>query len=120
MHTYRAQYLGNDQFDAPKRVNLQTDKNELITYVSANEKVAITNGHGKFQVSYNINGKWTKPKEIPLTYEPNWRYYAPYMSSDGNYFIFSRRQNNPDQKGWAGVTKGEVYWVRSAEIFKHQ
>lgn len=116
MQTYRAQYLGNDQFDAPKLVDLKTKEKELITYISADEKVAITNGQGKFQVTFNRDGKWTTPKEIMLNYEPNWRYYAPYMSSDNNYFIFSRRQNTADKKGWGGVQKGEVFWV-DADIF---
>lgn len=117
MHTYRAQYLGNDKFETPKLIEFKTKQNELITYVFANEKIAITNGQGKFQVTHNKDGEWTTPKEVPLKYEPNWRYYAPYMSSDGKYFIFSRRQNIPNKKGWAGVKKGEVFWVDSDILF---
>ena len=94
MNTYRAQYLGNGKFETPIIINTKTENKELITYVSPDERYAITNGQGKFQITFNDNGEWTKPKEIPLDYESNWRYYCPYMSSDGKYFIYSRRYNN--------------------------
>ncbi|WP_420573765.1 hypothetical protein [Kordia sp.] len=117
MQTYRAQYLGNGKFDTPVIINTKTENKELITYVSPDERYAITNGQGKFQITFNENGKWTKPKEIPLKYESNWRYYCPYMSSDEKYFIYSRKYNNPEKKGWAGVEKGEVYWVNADILF---
>lgn len=117
MNTYRAQYLGNGKFETPVIINTKTGKKELITYVSPDERYAITNGQGKFQITFNDNGEWTKPKEIPLKYESNWLYYCPYMSSDGKYFIYSRRYNNPEKKGWAGVEKGEVYWVNADVLF---
>lgn len=117
MNTYRAQYLGDENFEAAVIVNAKTKKKELISYVSPDEQYAITNGQGKFQITFNKNGEWTKPKEIPLEYESNWRYYCPYMSSDGKYFIYSRRYNNPEKKGWAGVEKGEVYWVKADILF---
>ncbi len=118
MNTYRTQFLGNGKFDMPKLIDFKTKNKKLITYVSPDEHYAITNGQGKFQISYNINGRWSNPIEIPLTYEPHWRYYAPYMTSDGKYFIFSRRYNKPNTKGWAGVKKGEVYWVKADFIKK--
>ena len=117
MNTYRAQYLGNEKFETPIIINAKMEKKELITYVSTDEQYAITNGHGKFQITFNENGKWTKPKEIPLKYESNWRYYCPYMSPDGKYFIYSRKYNNPEKKGWAGVEKGEIYWVNADVLF---
>ncbi|SEL50835.1 WD40-like Beta Propeller Repeat [Aquimarina amphilecti] len=117
MNTYRAQYLGNEKFKPPVIINTKTEKKELITYVSPDERYAITNGQGKFQITFNDNGEWTKPKETPLKYESNWRYYCPYMSSDGKYFIYSRKYNNPEKKGWAGVEKGEVYWVNADVLF---
>lgn len=117
MHTYRAQYLGNEKFGTPVIIKTNTEKKELISYVSPDERYAITNGQGKFQITFNDNGEWTKPKEIPLNYESTWRYYGPYMSSDGNFFIYSRRFNNPEIKGWAGVEKGEVYWVNAEVLF---
>lgn len=117
MQTYRAQYLGNGKFETPVIINIKTENKELITYVSPEERYAITNGQGKFQITFNENGEWTKPKEIPLKYESNWRYYCPYISSDGKYFIYSRTYNNPEIKGWAGVEKGEVYWVSADILF---
>lgn len=117
MQTYRAQYLGNGEFETPVLIDFKTEKKELITYVSPDEKYAITNGQGKFQITFNKNGTWTKPQEVPIIYENNWRYYSPYMSSDGKYFIYSRRYNNPTKKGWAGVERGEVYWVNAEILF---
>ncbi|WP_138434221.1 PD40 domain-containing protein [Winogradskyella algicola] len=117
MQTYRAQYLGNGKFETPVIINIKSENKELITYVSPDERYAITNGNGKFQITFYENGKWTKPKEVPLKYESNWRYYCPYMSSDEKYFIYSRRYNNPNRKGWAGVEKGEVYWVDAKILF---
>lgn len=117
MNTYRAQYIGNGAFETPKIVEPTSEKNELIVYVSPNEAYAITNDQSKFQITFNENGKWTKPKEIPLDYEKNWKYYCPYMSSGGKYFIYSRRYNHPEKKGWAGVEKGEVYWVSAEVLF---
>ena len=117
MQTYRAQYLGNEKFAPPVIINIKAENKELITYVSPDERYGITNGQGKFQITFNENGEWTKPKEIPLKYESNWRYYSPYMSSDGKYFIYSRRYNSPEKKGWAGVKKGEVYWVNADILF---
>lgn len=118
MHTYRAQYLGDEQFETPVIVNTKTEKKELISYVSPDESYAITNGQGKFQITFYADGAWSKPKEVPLNYESGWRYYCPYMSSDGKYFIYSRRYNSPGRKGWAGVEKGEVYWVDADVLFK--
>ena len=116
-NTYRAQYLGNGKFDNPISVSADTEERELISYVSPDEQYAITNGGQKFQISYKENGEWLAPKEVPLAYEKGWAYNCPYMSSDGKYFIFSRRYNNPSQKGWAGVEKGEVYWVSADVLF---
>ncbi|WP_340067279.1 hypothetical protein [Ascidiimonas aurantiaca] len=117
LNTYRAQYIGSDRFEVPKMIPPITEKGELIVYISPNEDYAITNAKGRFQITFNRNGKWTRPKEIPLEYEKHWKYYCPYMSSDGKYFIYSRRQNHPQKKGWAGVEKGEVYWLNAKELF---
>ena len=117
MNTYRSQYLGNERFEAPVLINTNIEHKELIAYVSPDEQYAITNGHGKFQITFNKEGEWTIPREVPLDYDSSWRYYCPYMTPDSKYFIYSRKYNHPDKKGWAGVEKGEVYWVNSAILF---
>lgn len=117
MNTYRAQYLGNNEFAEPEIVTTKSEQKELIAYVSPDEQYAITNGQGTFQITFNENGGWTKPIEVPLPYESDWLYYCPYMTPDGAYFIFSRRYNTPGQRGWAGVEKGEVYWVSADVLF---
>ncbi|WKK80712.2 hypothetical protein [Marivirga arenosa] len=117
MNTYRAQALQGDKFDKPS-ILMDIEENAPIVYISSDESYAITNKEGRFQISFNENGKWTKLREIPLSYEKDWRYYCPYMSSDEKYFFFSRKLNNPEKKGWAGVEKGEVYWVSADILFK--
>ena len=119
MNTYRAQYLGDGVFDTPVIVNTVWDTKELIAYVSPDEQYAICNGGGRFQISYKDKGQWTKPAEIALEYEKGWTYYCPYMSSDGKYFIYSRKYTQAGKKGWAAVEKGEVYWVDASVLFSN-
>ncbi|WP_306012306.1 MULTISPECIES: hypothetical protein [unclassified Allomuricauda] len=117
LNTFRAQYIGNNKFEAPKMIPPVTENGELIVYVSPDESYAVTNAKGRFQITFNENDKWSKPKEIPLEYEEDWKYYCPYMSSDGKYFMYSRRKSYPQKKGWAGVEKGEVFWISAKKLF---
>ncbi|QCK14271.1 PD40 domain-containing protein [Mangrovivirga cuniculi] len=77
MNSYRAQYLGKDEFKKPVLISLESDKNELLTYISPDEQYAILNGQGKFQITFKDDTGWSKPVEIPFKYDSNWRYYAP-------------------------------------------
>lgn len=124
---YRAQYLGNGKFDTPENIGseVNSEKGERSTYVSPDESFLITaNTYSKkkgFAVSFKKNGKWQRPTFFDLgeNIEEDWVYYCPYMSPNNNYFFFSKRYSSPPNSGWKGVTKGEVHWVRSNEIFKH-
>ena len=125
---YRAQYLGDDKFDAPVNIgsDVNSEKGERSTYVSPDESFLITantySDEKGFAVSFNKNGKWQRPTFFNLGEKINedWVYFCPYMSPDNNYFFFSKRYSYPSNSGWGGTTKGEVYWVNSIEIFKHK
>jgi len=125
---YRAQYLGDGKFDTPVNIGseVNSEKNERSTYVSPDESYLITaNTYTEekgFAISFKENNKWQTPIYFDLG-EPlikDWIYFCPYMSPDNKYFFFSKRYSNPPESGWKGVTKGEVYWVNSIEIFKHK
>ena len=122
---YRAQYLGDGKFETPVNIGseVNSEKNERSTYVSADESFLITantytNEKG-FAVSFKKNNKWQTPIYFDLgeSLVKDWIYFCPYMSPDGKYFFFSRRYSNPPDSGWKGVSKGEVYWVNASGIF---
>lgn len=115
--TYRAQYLGDEKFGTPISISLNSGENASSTYVSPNEDYLIASGREGFEVSFKKNDEWLTPILIDLSYDKDWRYYCPYMSPDEKYFFFSRRYYGTPTRGWAGVTKGEVYWVDAAVIF---
>jgi hypothetical protein len=125
---YRAQYLGDEKFETPVNIgsDVNSEKGERSTYVSPDESFLITantySDEKGFAVSFKKNGKWQRPTFFNLGEKINedWVYFCPYMSPDNNYFFFSKRYSSPSNSGWGGVTKGEVYWVNSNEIFKHK
>ena len=125
---YRAQYLGGGQFDSPINIGseVNSEKGERSTYVSPDESFLITaNSYSDekgFAVSFKKNGKWQRPTFFDLgeTINEDWIYCCPYMSPDNSYFFFSKRYSTLPNSGWKGVTKGEVYWVNSNEIFKNK
>tara|TARA_R110000787_G_scaffold200634_1_gene311580 strand:- start:871 stop:1812 length:942 start_codon:yes stop_codon:yes gene_type:complete len=125
---YRAQYLGDEKFDTPVNIgsDVNSEKGERSTYVSPDESFLITantySDEKGFAVSFKKNGKWQRPTFFNIGEKINedWVYFCPYMSPDNNYFFFSKRYSSPSNSGWGGVTKGEVYWVNSIEIFNHK
>ncbi len=115
--TYRSQYLGNGKFETPVGISLNSEKNASSTYINPDEKYLIASSNKGFQISFKKNNKWQEPILIKMPYEKDWVYFCPYVSPDENYFFFSRRYYGSQKKGWAGVTKGEVYWMRTDSIF---
>lgn len=115
--TYRAQYLGDGKFETPISISLNSGKNAGSTYVSPNEDYLITSNGKGFQVSFKENDEWQVPIPVEISYDKDWIYYCPYMSPDEKYFFFSRRYSSSPVRGWAGVRKGEVYWVTADVIF---
>lgn len=115
--TYRAQYLVNGKFETPVSINLNSDKNAASSYINADEDYLITSTPKGFLVSFQESGKWQVPVPLEMSYDKEWIYFCPYMSPDEKYFFFSRRYSGSSKNGWAGVTRGEVYWVRADAIF---
>ena len=122
---YRAQYLGNGNFDTPKNIGpaINSERSARGTFVSADETYLITSNitdEKGFFVSFNSNNEWQKPIHFELgePIEKDWIYFCPYMSPDNKYFFFSKRLSNPPESGWRGVTKGNVYWVDASNIMK--
>jgi len=113
----RAQYLEDGKFDTPASISPNLTKNTGSTYINPNEEYLISSNGKGFRVAFKKNNKWQTPVNIKLPYEDDWVYYCPYMSPDENYFFFSRRYYGSQKSGWAGVTKGEVYWVSADAIF---
>ena len=100
---FRAQYLGNGQFDSPINIGseVNSNKGERSTYVSPDESFLITantySDEKGFAVSFKKNGKWQRPTYFNLgeTINEDWIYFCPYMSPDNNYFFFSKRLSDP-------------------------
>jgi len=113
----KSQYLGDGKFDTPVSLGLNSIKNGGSTYVSKNEDYLISSNGKGFKIAFKKANKWQTPVNIKLAYEDDWVYYSPYMSPDEKYFFFSRRYYGSQKRGWAGVTKGEVYWVSADAIF---
>lgn len=114
--TYRSQLLTNQSFATPESISLNTSENAASTYINPNEDILIASSREGFQVSFKNEGQWQPPKIIDLPYEEGWVYYCPYISPDGLYFFYSRRFYGSSKRGWAGVTRGEVYWVSTKVI----
>jgi len=115
--TYRSQYLGNGKFDTSVSINLDSKRNPGSTYISPDERYLISSDGKGFKVSFKKEGKWQTPVDIDLPYEDDWVYFCPYMSPDEKFFFFSRRYFGSRERGWAGVTQGEVYWVSADVVF---
>lgn len=114
--TYRAQLSTNQSFATPESISLNTSENAASTYINPNEDILIASSREGFQISIKKEGQWQPPKIIDLPYEEGWVYYCPYISPDGQYFFYSRRFYGSSKRGWAGVTRGEVYWVSTKVI----
>lgn len=114
---YRAQFKENGTFEKPENLGppISTIENDGTTYVSPDEQFLVTtpkNSKG-FHISYKRDNKWQPLKflDVGIEFEDGWVYMCPYVSPDRKHLIYSRRYNNPNDKSWNGVEKGEVYWV---------
>lgn len=120
---YRAQYLGNGEFDVPISIgpHVNTELGSGDTYIAPDESYLITNKRDRenpgLYVSFKKDGDWQGLIYLGEPINSEWTDFCPYMSPDGKYFFFSRRYSDPPESGWEGVTKGEVYWVDASAIF---
>ena len=120
---YRAQYLGDGKFDTPQSISqvVNTPLGSGDTYVAPDESYLISNKRSLdkpgLYVSFKKDGNWQPLIYLEEPINSEWTDFCPYMSPNGKYFFFSRRYSDPPESGWAGVTKGEVYWVDANVIF---
>lgn len=120
---YRAQYLGDGKFDAPKSIGpiVNTESGSGDTFIAPDESYLIYStgnyrGNSGMHVSFKKDGEWTNPIYLGEPINTQWTDFCPYMSPDGKYFFFSRRYSDPPGSGWSGVIKGEIYWADSEII----
>lgn len=120
---YRAQYLGDGKFDTPESISpvVNTELGSGDTYVAPDESYLISNKRHPespgLYVSFKKDGEWQPLIYLEEPINSEWTDFCPYMTPDGKYFFFSRRYSDPPDSGWAGVVKGEVYWVDAQVIF---
>ncbi|MEL4456502.1 hypothetical protein [Lutimonas vermicola] len=120
---YRAQYLGDGKFDTPKSISpvVNTSLGSGDTYVAPDESYLISNKrfpkNSGLYVSFKKDGEWQPLIYLKEPINSEWTDFCPYMTPDNKYFFFSRRYSDPPESGWAGVIKGEVYWVDANVIF---
>ncbi len=61
-------------------------------------------------ISYNINGRWTNPKNLGPKINTNKIEYGSYVSPDNKYYFFSRPE------GWGTNIPADIYWVSASFI----
>lgn len=120
---YRAQYLGDGKFDTPESISpvVNSPLGSGDTYVAPDESYLISNKrfpeNSGLYVSFKKDGEWQPLIYLKEPINSEWTDFCPYMTPDGHYFFFSRRYSDPPESGWAGVIKGEIYWVDADVIF---
>lgn len=67
--------------------------------------------HCDLYISFNMDGKWTKPMNMGLEINTSGIEMAPALTPDGKYFLFTRRESINTSK------PSTIYWV-STKIFK--
>jgi Tol biopolymer transport system component len=67
--------------------------------------------HCDLYISFNVDGKWTKPKNMGSEINTSGIEMAPALTPDGKYFLFTRRESIITSK------PSLIYWV-STKIFK--
>jgi hypothetical protein len=113
---YRAQRVADGTFAAPVPVPAPINHQAGIgdTFVSPDEKYMVFGssrppsiGAGDLFVSFRQpDGTWGEPAHLGSTVNTEISDFCPFVTPDGRYFFFSRRQ------GTAGnATVGDVYWM---------
>jgi WD40 repeat protein len=113
---YRAQRLADGSFAAPVLLPAPINHEAGIgdTFVSPDEKLMVFGssrppgiGAGDLFVSFRRpDGSWGEPTHLGSTVNTEISDFCPFVTPDGKYFFFSRRQTT------AGTaTAGDVYWM---------
>ncbi len=113
---YRAQYLGNGEFDTPVSLGptINSEMGSGDTFVAPDESYLIygtSREENGMHVAFKKDGEWQEPIYLGEPINTEVTDFCPYVSADGKFFFFSRRYSDPPESGWDGVTEGEVYWM---------
>lgn len=119
---YRAQYLGNGEFDDPVSLGpvLNSENGSGDTYVSPDESYLIYNTFrpdAGIYVSFKKENEWQEPIYLDESINSKWFDFCPYMSPEGKYLFFSRRISDPPESGWDNIVDGKIYWVDANIIY---
>ena len=95
---------------------LNTSNGEGDPFIDPNEEYLIyrgynnTLGRGDLYISFNINGKWTKPENLGEPINSTAHEMCPYVTVDGKYFIFAsgrilKEYDTPASKNITEISK---------------
>ena len=113
---YRAQRLADGTFGAPVLLPAPINHESGIgdTFVSPDEKLMVFGsgrppsiGAGDLFVSFRRpDGNWGEPAHLGSAVNTKISDFCPFVTPDGKYFFFSRRQSTA-----GNATAGDVYWM---------
>lgn len=124
---YRAQRLPGGGFAepvlVPSPVNSELGVGDSFvspdeTYVVFSSRRPPNLGSSDLFVAFRLpDGRWDEPVHLGRTVNTEQTDYCPFVTPDGKYFFFSRRDGAPLES-----TSGDVYWMDAAflEQFKKQ
>ena len=71
-----------------------------------------SDGYGQADqyLSYNINGRWTNPKNLGPSINTSAIEYGSYLSPDDKYYFFSR------PVGWGPNAAADIYWIKADDL----
>ncbi len=92
------------------------DFNDREPYIAPDESYIIFNsgtrpdqlGNGDLYISYNINNTWTEPLNLGAKINTEYYEFAPRVTPDNNYLLFSRRDES--------TFKSMILWVSTSFI----
>jgi hypothetical protein len=64
-------------------------------------------GSSDLYISYNVNGRWTKPQNLGPTVNTRARDYSPRISGDGNWLLFTSETGMTTEPRTAPITYDE-------------
>lgn len=114
----------NGKFNAMANIGKPVSSNdydEADPYISPNEDFLIFHsidrpggfGQADLYISYkNQDGSWTNPKNLGPKVNTEEFEFAPSVTPDGKYLMFSRR------KQWLTDTPSKVYWIKADLLAK--
>jgi Tol biopolymer transport system component len=93
---------------------LNTSKGEGDPFISPDESYLIYRGYnnslgrGDLYISFNIDGKWTEPENLGAPINSEAHEMCPYVTTDGDFFIFASARINDEFESSSGAKLTEV------------